>query len=160
MTQTTTMVWSLTKEPDFLEWEVKWALGSITTNKASGGDAIPAELFRILRDDAVKVLNISANLLAAHLENSAEATGLDKVSFHSNPKEKQCRRMFKLPHNCTHLTCKQSNAQNSPSQASTVHEPWTCGCSSWIRKGRRTRDLTSFASLKKQEVSRKISTFA
>ena len=74
------------------------ALGSITTNKASGGDAIPAELFRILRDDAVKVLNISANLLAAHLENSAEATGLDKVSFHSNPKEKQCQRMLKLPH--------------------------------------------------------------
>ena len=108
-------------EADILECEVKWASGSITMNKASGD--VPAELFRILRDDAVKVLNISANLLAAHLENSAEATGLDKVSFHSNPKEKQCQRMFKLPHNCTHLTCKQSNAQNSPSQASTVHEP-------------------------------------
>ena len=43
-------------EPDILEWEVKWALGSITTNKASGGDGIPAELFQILKDDAVKVL--------------------------------------------------------------------------------------------------------
>ena len=42
-------------EPDILEWEVKWALGSITMNKASGGDGIPAELFRILKDDAVKV---------------------------------------------------------------------------------------------------------
>ena len=45
-------------------------------------------------------LNIPANL-----ENSAVATGLEKVSFHSSPKERQCQRMFKLPHNCTHLTC-------------------------------------------------------
>ena len=44
-------------EPEFLEWEVKWALGSITTNKASGGDGIPTELFQILKDDAVKVLH-------------------------------------------------------------------------------------------------------
>ena len=44
-------------EPDILECEVKWALGSITTNKASGGDGIPVELFQILKDDAVKVLN-------------------------------------------------------------------------------------------------------
>ena len=44
-------------EPDILECEVKWALGSITKNKASRGDGIPAELFQILRDDAVKVLN-------------------------------------------------------------------------------------------------------
>ena len=45
-------------------------------------------------------LNMSANL-----ENSAMATGLEKVSFHSNPKERQCQRMLKLPHNYTHLTC-------------------------------------------------------
>ena len=44
-------------EPDILECEVKWALGSIMTNKASGGDGIPAELFQILKDDAVKVLH-------------------------------------------------------------------------------------------------------
>ena len=44
-------------EPDILECEVKWVLGSITTNKASGGDGIPAELFKILKDDAVKVLH-------------------------------------------------------------------------------------------------------
>ena len=44
-------------EPDILECEVKWVLGSITTNKASGGDRIPAELFQILKDDAVKVLH-------------------------------------------------------------------------------------------------------
>ena len=44
-------------EPDILEWEVKWALGSITTNKASDGDGIPVELFQILKDDVVKVLH-------------------------------------------------------------------------------------------------------
>ena len=43
--------------------------------------------------------------MPAHLENSAVATGLEKASFHSNPKERQCQRMLKLPHNCTHLTC-------------------------------------------------------
>ena len=84
-------------EPDILECEVKWALESISMNKASGGDGIPVELFQIQKDDAVKVL-------PADLENSAVATGLEKVSFHSNPKERQCQRMLKLPHNCTHLT--------------------------------------------------------
>ena len=44
-------------EPDFLEFEVKWALGSITRNKASGGNGIPADLFQILKDDIVKVLH-------------------------------------------------------------------------------------------------------
>ena len=85
-------------EPDILECEVKWAIGSITTKKASGGDGIPAELFQILKDDAA--LNIPANL-----ENSAVATGLEKLSFNPNPKEKLCQRMLKLPHSCTHLTC-------------------------------------------------------
>ena len=46
----------------------------------------------------------------------------------------------KLPHNCIHLTCQQSDVQNSPSQASTVHETWTSRCSSGFRRGRRTRD--------------------
>ena len=45
-------------EPDILRYEVKWALGSITTNKASGGDGIPAELFQVLKDDTVKVLHL------------------------------------------------------------------------------------------------------
>ena len=69
-------------EPDILECEVKGALGSITTNKASGGDGIPVELFQILKDGDVKsaALNMSANL-----ENSAVATGLEKVNFHSSP---------------------------------------------------------------------------
>ena len=72
--------------------------------------------------------------MPSHLENSAVATGLVKVSFHSNPKERQCQRMLKLLHNYTHLTCWQSNAQNSPSQASAICEPWTSRCSGWIQK--------------------------
>ena len=88
-------------EPGILECEVKWALGSITMNKASGGDGIPVELFQILR----WFCKSAALDMLANLENSAVATGLEKVSFHSNPKERQCQRMLKLPHNCTHLTC-------------------------------------------------------
>ena len=92
-------------EPDILEREAKWALGSITTNKASGGDGILVELFQVLKDDAVKVLKLDVPNMPANLENSAVATGLEKVSFHSNHKERQCQRVLKVPHNCTHLTC-------------------------------------------------------
>ena len=87
-------------EPDILECEIKGALESITMNKTSGSDRIPVELFQILKDDAVKVLHS----ICQNLENSAVATGLEKVSFHSNPKERQCQRMLKLPYNCTPLT--------------------------------------------------------
>ena len=88
-------------EPDILECEDKWALESLTMNNNSEGDGIPVDLFQILKDDAVKVL-VS---MPANLENSAVATALEKVSFHCNPKERQCQRMLKLPHDCTHLTC-------------------------------------------------------
>ena len=67
-------------------------------NEASGGDGIPIELFQILKNDAA--LNMPANL-----ENSAVATGQEKVSFHFSLKERQCQRMLKLPHSCAHLTC-------------------------------------------------------
>ena len=86
-------------QTDIPEYEVKWAFRSITTNKASG-DGMPAELIQIL-NDAVK----SAALMPANLENSAMSTGLEKVSFHSNPKEGQCQRMFQLLHSDTHFTC-------------------------------------------------------
>ena len=69
--------------------------------KASGVDGIPVELFQILKDDAVESVTLN---MPANWENSAVATGLEKVSFHSNPKERQCQRILKLPHNCTHLT--------------------------------------------------------
>ena len=57
-------------EPDILECEVKWALGSITTNKTSGGDGISVQLFQILKDDGVKVLHSILNM-PANLENSS-----------------------------------------------------------------------------------------
>ena len=97
--------------------------------------------------------------MPANLEISAMATGLEKVSFHFNPKG-QCQRMFRPPHNCTHLTCQQSNAQNSPSQASTVQEPRTFRCTSWIQKRQRNQRSNFQHPLdhrKKQESSRKTS---
>ena len=72
-------------EPYILECEVKWALGSITMSKASGGEGIPGEPFQILKDDAVKVLYS----ICQHIWKTAVATGLEKVSFHFNPKESQ-----------------------------------------------------------------------
>ena len=88
-------------EPDILECEVKWALESITTNKAGGGDGMPVVLFQ---NPERWCCESAALNMPANLENSPVATGLEKVSFHSNPKERQCQRMLKLPHNCTHLT--------------------------------------------------------
>ena len=88
-------------EPDILECKVKWALGSINMNKASGGDGIPVELFQILKDDAVKVLHS----VGQQIWETQQFSMTEKVSFHSNPKERQCQRMFKLPHNCTYLSC-------------------------------------------------------
>ena len=74
-------------EPDILDCEVKWALGSITMNIASGGDEIPVELFQILKKRCYE--SAAFNMLA-NLENSAVATGLKKASFHPIPKERQC----------------------------------------------------------------------
>ena len=89
-------------EPDILKCEVKWALESITMNKACGGDGITVELFQILKDYAVKVLHsISQQIWKTR---QSVATELEKVSIHSNPKERQCQRMLKLPHSYIHLT--------------------------------------------------------
>ena len=102
-------------EPDILECEVKWALGSITINKASGGDGISVELSCPNRQWCESAaLNMPANL-----ENSAVATELEKVSFHSNPKRgnaKECSNGHTIA-----LISHTSSVQNSPSQPSTVH---------------------------------------
>ena len=79
-------------ELDILGCEVKWSLESITTNKASEADRIPVELFQILKNDAVKVLH---SIYQQIWKTQAVAKGLEKVSFHSNLKERQ---------NYTHLT--------------------------------------------------------
>ena len=91
----------ITLEPHILECKVKWALGRITMNKASGGDGIPVELFQILKDDAVKVLH---SICQQIWKTQQWPQDWKKVSFHSNPKERRCQRILKLPHSCTYLT--------------------------------------------------------
>ena len=90
-------------------------------------------LHTVLHGGCTRLCCKSASLnIPANLENSALVTGLEKVSFHSNPKERQCQRMFKLLHGGTYLTRSQTNAQNSPSKASAVREPRTSRCSTLI----------------------------
>ena len=86
-------------EADNLDREVKWALESITTNKARGGDVIPVELFQILKDAAAKVLHS----ICQQISKTQQWPGLEKVSFHSKPKEGQCQRMFTLPLHSFHM---------------------------------------------------------
>ena len=78
-------------QPDILQCEVKWALGSITMKKSNGGDGIPAEVFQILKDDAVKVLHS----ICQQIWKLSSGHRPGKVSFHPNPKERQCQRNFK-----------------------------------------------------------------
>ena len=87
-------------EPDIPECEVKWALGPQT--KLVEVIEFQLNYLKILKDASAKsaALNMSANL-----ENSAMTTGLEKVSFHSNPKEGKWQRKFKLAYDCTHFTC-------------------------------------------------------
>ena len=102
-------------------------------------------------------LNMSANL-----ENSAVATVLEKVSFHSNPKERQCQRMFKLLHNCIHLTRQQSNAQNSKPSFNSTRTMNFQMFKLVLEKAEEPEIKlpTSIGALKKQEHSRKTSTSA
>ena len=85
-------------EPDILECEVKWTLGSISVNKRGRGDGIPAELFPILKDDAVKVLH-------SICQQIWKTQQWPQDWKRGNLKERQCQRMLKLLHNCIHFTC-------------------------------------------------------
>ena len=85
-------------EPDILKCKVKWALGSVATNKASGGDGIPVELFQILKDDAVKVLHS----ICQQINLAVWPQDWKRSVFIPIPK-RQCQRMLKLPHDCSHL---------------------------------------------------------
>ena len=89
-------------EPDILECEVKWALGSITTNKVSEGDGIPVELFQILKDDAVKVLH---SICQQIWKTQQQPQGWKRSVFIPVPKKGNAKKMSKLPHNCTHYIC-------------------------------------------------------
>ena len=89
-------------EPGILESEVKWALESITMNKASGGDGIPGELFQILKDDAVKVLH---SICQQIWKTPQWPQDWKRSVFIPIPKKGNAKECSKLPHNCTHLTC-------------------------------------------------------
>ena len=78
--------------------------------------------------------------MPANLENSAVLTGLEKVSFHSNPKERQCQRMFRLRHSCSPLTCWQSNSQILSARLQQYVNHEIPDVQARLRKGRGTRD--------------------
>ncbi|XDA89915.1 hypothetical protein R6Z07M_019517 [Ovis aries] len=88
-------------ESDILVCKVKVTLGSITTNKGSGGNEIPVELFQISKDNAAKVLCSVCQQIWETQQWPQEW----KRCLHSNPKERHYQRIFKLLHNCTHFTC-------------------------------------------------------
>ena len=105
-------------EPDILECEGKWAIGSITVNKASGGDGIPIELFQILKDDAVKVQHAICQQI---WKTQQWSQGWKRSVFIPIPKKGNAKESS---YYCrTVLIPQASNAQNSPSQASIVYEP-------------------------------------
>ena len=144
-------------EPDILKCEVMWVLGSITTNKTSGGDGIPVELFQILKDDAVKVLH---SICQQIWKNSAVATGLEKVSFHSNPKgnAKECSnyRTIALISHASKLILKILQAR--------LQQYMNCelpDVQAGVRKGRGTRDqianIAGSSKMKKWSRKRSIS---
>ena len=87
-------------EPDILECEVKQALGRITMDKVSGGDEIPAELLKILKEDALKVPHSICSKFGKC--SSGRRTGKDQFSFQS---QRRAMSMFKILYNCAHFTC-------------------------------------------------------
>ena len=111
-------------EPDILECEVKWTLGSITMNKPSGSDGIPAELLKILKDDAVKVLHSICRKFGK-LSNG-HRTGKDRFSFQFQRKAMPNNVQTTAQLHSSHMLAK--NAENSPSQASAVGKPRTSRC--------------------------------
>ena len=104
-------------EPDIVECEVKWALESITMNKDSGGGGIPVELFQILKDDAVKVLH---SICQQIWKTQQWPQDRKRSVFIPNPKKGNAKECLNY---CTIALISQSNAQNSPSQASAIREP-------------------------------------
>ena len=150
MIQKTMMVWSLTC--NWTTWSVKSSgPQDISLQTKLGGDRIPAQLFKILKDDATKVLHS----MSENQENSAVATGLEKVSFHSNLKEGQCQRMLKLPYSYADIKCQQGNTKNfqmyklgfEETEESEIKLPTFIG--SWRKQGdyRKISTLTSLTTL-------------
>ena len=105
-------------ELDILECEVRWALGSITTNKASRGDEIPVKLFQILKDDAVKVLHSICQQIWKTHQWPQDWERLVLISICKKGNAKECLNYCTIA-----LISYTSNVQNSLSQASAIHEP-------------------------------------
>ena len=101
-------------EPDILECEVKWVLGSITKNKASGGDGIPVELFQILKDDAVKVSHSVCQQIWKTQQWPQE--NWKRTVFIPIPKKGNAKE-------CSNYHTIAPISDSSPSQASAIHEP-------------------------------------
>ena len=114
-------------EPDILECEVKWVLGSINKKKASGGDGIPVELFQIVKDDTVKVFNSIGQQIWKTQQWSQDWKRSVFIPIPKKGNAKECSNYCTIA-----LISHASNAQNSPSQASTVCETRTSRCSSWF----------------------------
>ena len=104
-------------EPDILDCEVKWALGSITTNKASGGDGIPVELFQIPKDDAVKVFHSTCQQIWKTQQWPQDWKRSVFIPIPRKGKPKECSNYCTIA-----LISHTSNVQNSPRQASAIHE--------------------------------------
>ena len=107
-------------EPDILECEVKWTLGSITMNRASGGDRIPVELFQILKDDAVKVLHSTCQQIWNTQQWPQDWKRSIFIPISKKGNAKECSNYHTIAF-ISHAS--KSNAQNSPSQASATREP-------------------------------------
>ena len=100
-------------EPDILECEVKWALESITMNKASGSDGIPVEPVQILKDDAVKLLNLIGQQIWKTQKWPQDWKRSVFIPIPKKGNAKECSNYHIVA--LIHLTCQRSNAQNSPS---------------------------------------------
>ena len=105
-------------EPDILECEVKWALGSITTNKASGGDGILVGLFQILKDDVVKGLHSICQQIWKTQQWTQDWKRSVFIPIPKKGNAKECSNYRTIA-----LISHTSNVQNSPSQASAICEP-------------------------------------
>ena len=105
-------------EPDILEFEVNWALGSVITNKASRGDGIPVELFQVLKDDAVKVLHSICQQIWKTQQWPQDGKRSVFITIPNKGNAKECSNYRTIA-----LISHTSTAQNSPSQASAIHEP-------------------------------------
>ena len=144
-------------EPDILECEVKWALESITTNKASGGDGLPVELFQIQKDDAVKVL---PSICQQIWKTQQWPQDWKRSVFIPIPKKgtaKECSNYRTIAHN-SHASKEMLKIPQARLQQYANHE--LSDVQAGFRKGREESEiklLTSAGSSKKQESSRKTS---